>query len=1225
MPSPHDDAEQRLLAFDQAWQDGLAPCLDNFLAGLAEGPARLDTLNELVKIDLEYRWRHGERDGPRLDEYVQRFPELGPLAAPALDLIAAEYEARRCWGDQPTLDAYAARFPGHGPALQQRLRAVDALLAEESTASSTRVVSAPAPATEAATSPVTAPHTANTLIADIVRLRLLAPEQSNTIAAGQSSAPIEAAALARDLVQRGWLTEFQANQLTLGLAAELRLGSYVLLDFLGEGATGRVYRARDERDGSIVALKVIRKELLAAPEVVARFHREAQLAGRIDHPNLVRAFDADPAGPALILAMEYVEGIDLSHRVKQSGPLPVEQACAYLRQAALALQYAHERGLVHRDVKPSNLMVTPAGQVKLLDLGLARFRRSVDDDTMHTLMDPGLTGTMTPLGSVMMGTPDYMAPEQALDFHKADIRADVYSLGCTFYFLLTGQPPFAGSTLTAKLLQHQQAEPPRLAQFRQDVPTGVLDLLSWMLAKEPQQRPQTPAEVVQGLDAIARHEVVRRPARTEPGLPHSRPTARGRRSQRMVRVIVSALAVAMGLGIMLTVPPPERPTEKEAFPGSLSELQARAASPSSDVGALRRDVVSFRAARPGTPEARAASELLMRLPAPLDGLTAPRIPEHERFAGAPDELIAVLGQRFFRHRGTVETIVLAGRTLFSGGTSDGAVHLWDLDRRTEQAVLRTPAGQVSWLVLSPDGQTLVIGGDNNVHLWDVAMGRERDVLRGHSNTVTRLACSVDGTLLASASADKSIKLWDVPRKQERATLTGHAQPATALIFTLDNHRLISGSQDKTIKVWDVHTGKEHTLSPGHTATVQALACSPDGKLLASGGDENRVLLWDTATWRLRGQLKHGAPVRSLAFTRDGRTLASGGRDGVIKLWNVITERETAALRGHTGTVNALVFERDGRLLISGGNDGTIRLWDTHPRQELFAGHGHAGVVQALAFAPDGSALATAGLDQTIRVWDLATGKQRSLMTGHNGLVVSIAYDPLGQSLATGSHDGTVRFWDAATGGAKGIFPVRVGWAGALAFAPDGGTVTVGCQFGAVKVAEVKPVRERTAYIGHKQAVNGIAYAPDGSCVASASDDGTARVWSVATGQTLASLQSRAVRRVRAVTYAPDGRILAAANVDGTVSLWDVATSKEKTALAGHSGEVLALAYRPDGKVLVTGGSDGRVVFWDPASGTKLQEWLLPSLVQGVAYAPDGRHLATANSNGTVYLFRLGRM
>ena len=300
-------------------------------------------------------------------------------------------------------------------------------------------------------------------------------------------------ALAKELIQRGWLTPYQANQLLNGKGQQLLLGSYILLERLGEGGMGQVFKARHRNLNRISAIKLIRKERLDNPNAVRRFQREVRSAAALSHPNIVLAYDADQIGGTHLLVMEYIEGaIDLSKLVKKNGPLPVPQACEYIRQAALGLQHAHERGMVHRDIKPANLLLSDGGKtVKVLDMGLARLDHpAVEDDE--------LSSTMTQEGTVM-GTPDYIAPEQALDTHTVDIRADLYSLGCTFYYLLAGRVPFPGGSFIQKINKHQFEEPLPVEKLRPEIPPDIAKVVRKLMAKKPVARYQTPAEVAAAL------------------------------------------------------------------------------------------------------------------------------------------------------------------------------------------------------------------------------------------------------------------------------------------------------------------------------------------------------------------------------------------------------------------------------------------------------------------------------------------------------------------------------------------------------------------------------------------------------------------------------------------------------------------------------------------------------------------------------------------------------
>jgi formylglycine-generating enzyme required for sulfatase activity/tRNA A-37 threonylcarbamoyl transferase component Bud32 len=354
--------------------------------------------------------------------------------------------------------------------------------------------------------------TAADLVAALRSLPLLGPGQLQEVVKLQPRYP-EPKALAHKLLKRGWLTAYQLNQLLQGKGQELVLDQYVLLDRLGEGGMGQVFKARHLKLDRIVALKVMRQEQLAKPTAVKRFHREVQAAAQLTHPNIVLGFDAGQVGATHFFVMEYVDGTDFRRMVKQRGPLPVAQACDYIRQAALGLQHAHERGLIHRDIKPSNLLITsagpgadashsrpsssqplaPYGTVKILDMGLARLSWLDDEDSGSVLTRDG----------VMLGTVEYLAPEQAFNAHSVDIRADIYSLGCTFYFLLTGRVPFPEGGMTEKVLQHRVAEPTPVEQFRQDVPPNVIAVVKRMMAKRPEDRFQTPSEVAAALAAPA--------------------------------------------------------------------------------------------------------------------------------------------------------------------------------------------------------------------------------------------------------------------------------------------------------------------------------------------------------------------------------------------------------------------------------------------------------------------------------------------------------------------------------------------------------------------------------------------------------------------------------------------------------------------------------------------------------------------------------------------------
>jgi serine/threonine protein kinase len=346
----------------------------------------------------------------------------------------------------------------------------------------------------------------------------------------------DARLVAKTLIQKGWLSVYQVNQLLSGNGHELAIGPYQVLDKLGQGGLSAVFKAKHRDNQSQVAIKMIKAEVFASADGRQQFLQEVEAMARLDHPNIVQFCDADQWNDTFYFAMEYVEGTDLGKVVRLSGALPVHEACDYIRQSALGLQHAFERNLIHRDIKPVNLFLThhsvaapsasalfatkresgspllggegsgarvPASKmtmqmkplIKILDWGLASLRSptGLTAEQRHNSVAKGI-----------IGTADYLSPEQARNANAVDIRGDIYSLGCSLYYLLTGQAPFPDGSLMHKIMQHQTAEPKPIDSFRSDVSAGVIALVKRMMAKSPEGRFQTPASVALALTAFAR-------------------------------------------------------------------------------------------------------------------------------------------------------------------------------------------------------------------------------------------------------------------------------------------------------------------------------------------------------------------------------------------------------------------------------------------------------------------------------------------------------------------------------------------------------------------------------------------------------------------------------------------------------------------------------------------------------------------------------------------------
>jgi len=346
-------------------------------------------------------------------------------------------------------------------------------------------------------------ETANTLIDALRSCGLFSPDQLEGILRELAALGDDTPALMRHLLQREWMSLYQLRKVVHGKAGELHLGPYVLTDKIGEGGMGKVYRGRRVADDSPVAIKIVRPILLSNPMIRQRYQREVETALTLKHPNVVAVFDAGEIDGRSYIAMEFVDGIDLSHLVKEFRALEVAEACEYVRQAALGLHHAHEAGFVHRDIKPSNIVVageryilgaTEPAIVKILDMGLIRSVGFDSDGDRHDLTRSG----------TVVGTPDYMAPEQAKNSSTVDHRADLYSLGCTLYFLLAGRPPFPDGNPIEKIIKHQLEAPLPLQALRPEVPTSVAEVVARLMAKAPADRFPTALAAAEALAPLAR-------------------------------------------------------------------------------------------------------------------------------------------------------------------------------------------------------------------------------------------------------------------------------------------------------------------------------------------------------------------------------------------------------------------------------------------------------------------------------------------------------------------------------------------------------------------------------------------------------------------------------------------------------------------------------------------------------------------------------------------------
>ena len=953
----------------------------------------------------------------------------------------------------------------------------------------------------------------------------------------------------------------QESSAPAGLRASLAAGElfahYQIQQELGRGGMGVVYQALDTQLQRTVALKLILPKQEVSDKEIAMLMQEARTTARLQHENIVQIYEVGEL-PQNYYTMEFVDGQSLQALIRND-KVGMRELAAILQKCAQALHVAHDKGIVHRDIKSANIMLNSQGQPKVMDFGLA-----IQSEVKTGLSQAGV------------GTPAYMPPEQARG-EKADCRSDVYSLGATLYEGLAGRPPFQGN-IDQVIVQVLHQDPISLRQLNPDIPIELDAICLKCLEKSRDRRYPTAAALAKDLQNFQEN----RPIQARP-INALRLMQKWITRNKTVAMAVSFVFLSLLIGgIVATVQwqKAERTRQNEAREKREAQHQFGTAL-LEKAKSYQRENLHFEAKMTacraigftgfGGPVAQyppllkqgseewKESEALIRL--------------------APRFRMLWQSPAISHHDSSVTSVSFSpdGRTLASG-SYDNTIRLWDVVTGQSTSTLPGHASAVHSVNFSPDGKTLASGSfDRTIRLWNVATGQTASTLSGHASAVHSVNFSPDGKTLASGSDDGTIWLWNVATGQTTSTLPGHASAVCSVSFSPDGKTLASGSDDKTIRLWDVATGQTIFTLLGHSWRVASVSFSPDGRTLASGSDDNTIRLWDVATGQAIATLTgHSRAVACVSFSPDGKTLASGSFDKTVRLWDAATDQATSTLTGHSRDVASVSFSPDGKTIASGSYDKTVRLWDVTTGRTISTLPGHSDRVWSVSFSPDGKTLASGSGEKTIRLWNVATGQAIFTLPGHSA-VWNVSFSPDGKTLASGSDDGTIRLWDVATGHAASTLPGHSGDVVSVSFSPDGKTLAFGNDK-TVKLCDVATGQTILTLSGHSDAVFSVSFSPDGKMLVSGGCDKTIRLWDVATGQTILTLPGHS-DAVVSVSFSPDGKTLVFGNAK-TVKLWDIATGQTISTFPGHSDVVYSVSFSPDGKTLVSGSKDTTVKLWD---------------------------------------------
>src|SRR5579871_1594354 len=1009
----------------------------------------------------------------------------------------------------------------------------------------------------------------------------------------------------------------QNGPMTVPGAPPARVGEYEILDEVGRGGMGVVYRGRHLKLQRTVALKMLLGGPYAHHDERARFRAEAEAVARLQHPGIVQIYEvgehvveADVARPYFTL--EFVEGGNLS-TLMAGRPQPPRQAAALLEALARAAHYAHQHGIVHRDLKPSNVLLTADGQPKICDFGVAKFLTGSDIKT--------LSGTL-------VGTAEYMAPEQASGRDTVGPAADIYALGAILYTALTGRPPFQGTSALHTLEQVRQQEPVPPRRLQPHVPRDLDTICLKCLEKEPGKRYPSALALADDLQRLLADEPIK-----------ARPASLGERCARWIRhnkAVAFALTAVTGILAVATTMSTTAAVQKEAERQKATKAEAVAlaaqgrAESAQQLAEQRRELAirNLYLAKTNltgmTLDVPGSISQVTQLLHDWRGLKAQDDPRGWEWFYC--QTLASRAQLTLRgHAADASALAWSpdGRRLASAGFDD-TIRFWDATTGQQILCSAAPWGILS-LSWSPDGRCVASANwsDKSVGLWDPATGKEVRSRLQHPNFLQSVAYSPDGLRLAAAERGERIIIWDLRAGKPVFALPGNCVEFTSACWSPDGRRLATSVPGNMVKIWDTDSGKEVGKLEGVRGEVSSVRWSPDGRKLATATWSKNLQIWDAATYTairaLPDSLVEGFEG-AICWSPDSSRVAAAGHDLAVRVWDADSGELLLTLWGHTGSHLAVVsWSPDGTRLASAerGWNGEIKVWQLDARPELhtLVVSDHSEPYLRVCWSPDGRKLATGHVDGMVQTWDVATGGLLAQMCDHTAYINEVSWSPDGRILASGSSDTTVKLWDGEDGRLLANLPGDNHAIASVSWSPDGKWLAWDTEDGTVRLREMSAgTVSRVSFRGH-----GAAWSPRGDRMAVGERPYKIRIHDAQTGALVSSWPT-SVDSNNLPFWSPDGVHIASLS-DYAVEVREAATGHAPFPPLRHTQRVEVLAWSPDSKELATATEDDRVHLWDAVTGNPILTLRAQAgPILWMAWSPDGMRLAYASSKGTIHIW-----
>jgi WD40 repeat protein len=933
------------------------------------------------------------------------------------------------------------------------------------------------------------------------------------------------------------------------------IGDYELIRRLGRGAMGDVYEARQVRLNRIVALKMIRAGLLATDEDVQRFRNEAQAVALLDHPHIVTIYAVGEDEGFHHFSMKLIRGGSLEERIGAFRKDP-RAAASLMMDVARTIQYAHQRGILHRDLKPANILVDENGQPHVSDFGLAKRLGGGGD----------LTGT-----GVIVGTPRYMAPEQA-EGSKGRITTltDVYGLGAVLYALLTGRAPFVGGSLLETIERVRSPQPPEPpARLNPLVHRDLETICLKCLQKDPQRRYLSAEHLADDL----RRWLDGEPIAARPVSAAARAWMWCRRN-RTVAAFLVALSLLAGVSTWQWL-------RAEGL-RNLAERNACGVEVDQAIELCRQGDVS-----------RGLLQLAQTL------RTAPR---------NSDDLKPAI-------RANIVAWACSGTRLKAVLPHENRVY----------QVAYSPDGKTFVTVeTGPNFRNPRRPAWGGARLWSSTTCEPVGPLLHHGAAVLSVAFSPDGRFLATCGNDGTARLWRVADSTPHGKPLHHGWAVFDAAFSPDGRTLLTGSSNKTARFWDLASGVPLGEGLEHAYAVARVDFGPDGRVAITAAHDGRFSLWNLQTRRptlisAQNSVRSRSPdsralLQNPPFSGDGaRFITNRPPDSVRQyggqLWDAATGKPIGPVLALDTYVSSVALSRDGRLALTGGWDNTARLWDGKTGEPIGPLMRHESPVRAVAFSADSTRAVTV-TESVAQLWSVPDGRPLGDPMHHRGPILSVAFHPSGQELMTAGLDGTARVW--YLGSASESIELQEAHAVLehepyLAYSPDRRHVLVGHPDGTAKVRDAQTSIESGTSLVHRTEVLAVDWSADGERLLTGCIDGTVTIWSARSGQRRGRPMTHP-GAARAVAFSPDRQTVLTGGNDKTARLWDADTGKPIGPPLVHDAAVVAVAFDPGGRTLVTRTESGTVRRWErplasPGSDERFLHWVC--LVTGCTLDADG--------------------